>query len=577
MADEDQAADHQPWTERALLLLVLGAVFGIAFESLIDSPYGSERTENPWRMAGASLLAVGGIVFAFSLERLRWLWAILFALGAGLVVAFITYWNGSPERWGAGEGWQFFAALLAVVIAVPLFQTIRDAGRWQLDYRAVHAHAWTNVVLSSAACAFVLLVFLLAYLLSALFDLIGIEVLKDLLRKDWFGWMLGCGALGAAIGLLRDRDKVIGLLQRVVMTLLSVLAPALAIGLLLFVLALPFTGLGPLWDQTRATTPILLGCILGAIILANATIGNAPEEEAKPPLLRYGAIILSGVMLPLAIVAAISTGKRIGQYGLTPDRLWAAVFVGVALIFALAYFASLVRGRLRWPDFARRANVALAMGLCGLALFLALPLVSFGAISTRDQLARLQSGRIAPAEFDWAALRFDFGTLGRNAVRRLARTGTPAVKSLAARALASTDRWDAVQTVREAERTVKLERSLRILPTQVPAPADLRAAIGRADLCQSGECTLFWPSAGNEALLIGFRCDGCDADQERLIRDPVGKWLTEEDQRRSYRGSDDRGLGRAQAEALQKGDVTIRTVSRRQLVVGGRPVGEPFE
>ena len=48
------------------------------------------------------------------------------------------------------------------------------------------------------------------------------------------------------------------------------------------------------------------------------------------------------------------------------------------------------------------------------------PLVDFGAISTRDQLARLERGRVGPDQFDWAALAFDFGPSGRAALTRLA-------------------------------------------------------------------------------------------------------------------------------------------------------------
>ncbi|NWM20069.1 DUF4153 domain-containing protein, partial [Escherichia coli] len=81
-------------------------------------------------------------------------------------------------------------------------------------------------------------------------------------------------AFGSALGLLREHDAVVRLLQRVVATVLAVLAPVLAIGLGLFLLALPFTGLRALWDATQATTPLLLSCAVGGLILANAVIGN---------------------------------------------------------------------------------------------------------------------------------------------------------------------------------------------------------------------------------------------------------------------------------------------------------------
>ena len=146
-------------------------------------------------------------------------------------------------------------------------------------------------------------------------------------------------------------------------------------------------------------------------------IGNSPDEEAKAPPLRWSAMALAAVMLPLALVAAVSTGLRIDQHGLTPARLWAVAFIAVAVAYALVYLLALVRGRSGWAGRLRADNIRLALGLCALALLLATPLLSFGALSTRDQLARLESGRIAPERFDWAALRYDFGPSGRRALR----------------------------------------------------------------------------------------------------------------------------------------------------------------
>ncbi len=329
--------DHPAWPMRAVLLAALGAAFGLPFHALIE---GLERGGAPGQ-APAAFLAVSGIVFALTLERARGLWSAGFAAASGLIAGFVAGWNGHPRDWGAGEGWQFFSALLAVAIAVPLFQAIRDGGGRLPESRLVHAHAWTNLILGAAAGAFVGATLLLTALLAELFHLIGIDLLRDLLDEGEFMIPLAGAAFGGAVGLLRDRDTVLLTLQKVARAVLSVLAPVLAVGLALFVAALPFTGLQPLWDQTEATTPILLACIVGAILLANAVIGNA-DEEAGSRTLRAAAVALVLVMAPLAFVAALSTSKRIGQYGLTPDRLWACVFVLAAASFALAYLYALV-------------------------------------------------------------------------------------------------------------------------------------------------------------------------------------------------------------------------------------------
>lgn len=579
--------DHEPWPVRALLLLALGAALGLAVHFLTRGPEIWQWTENPVRLGAAAALAAGGIVFAFSLERTRWLWSLLFAAAAGLVVGFVTYWNGQPESWGAGEGWQLASALLALVIAVPLFQSSRDLGRWNLDYRSVHGHILTNVALWFVAWGFAVLTWLLLMLISELFQLIGIVLLRDLLRRPWVPWLLFGGAVGAAIGLLRDRDRIVGTLQRVATAILSVLAPILAAGLVVFVAALPFTGLEPLWEQTQATTPILLVCILGAVVLANAVIGSgAEDEEARPRIVRWAAAALAAVVLPLAIVAAVSTGKRIAQHGFTPDRLWAAVFVALTVAGAAAYLYAVLRGRDGWPALLRSVNLRIAIGICLVALFLALPIVSFGAISTRDQVARLQSGRIAPDRFDWAALRFDFGPSGRRALERLVADPNATIREHARAVIAARSRWAARNDI---EDYVEAPRTMRVLPAEAPVPAGLRDAVlgrpGSPGACTGkGDCFLVWEPGQPKAVAIMDRCPSptaidkyrCDLSRT-IIVEADGRWVSSD--RMAQTGNPDRleELQKRQREALRRGEVELREVSRRQLFVGGEPVGELFE
>ena len=570
----DRIVEHEAWPTRAVLLAGLGATLGLALNFVLkESEY--RWTEDPLRMSAASLIAVGGISFAFTLERLRWLWSFLFALGSGLTVALVFLWNGSPSGWSAGDEWRIFSALLAVAVAAPLFQTVRDQGRWSRSYSEVHAHAWTNIVLWFAAWAFVLVTWLLAQLLAELFHLIGIELLRDAMRESWVNLALVGAALGGAAGLLRDRDKVLGLLQRVVTTILSVLAPVLAAGLALFVLALPITGLAPLLEKTSATTPILLCAIAGAFILANAVIGNSADEEARGRALRASAMMLGAVMTPLALVASVSTWLRIDQHGFTPERLWALVFVIAVLAVSLVYLRALLRGRAAWSNRVRPANVGLAIGICVVALILATPIVNFGAISTRDQLARLRSGEVKPEQFDWAALRFDFGPAGRRALERLASSGPPAFRAQAQNALALKDRWAAREETRVGQDARALAQRLRVVPRQVPVPEALMNALARQQTCGFGHCTLFWTPGAAAAVAVGLPCASCQAAAARMLVDERGGWRVA-DAPGDVRTAPPASL-KEQREALQQGRVEIRNVQRQQVFVGGKPVGVPFE
>ena len=581
------------WRARPLILATIGAVATVLIQQLIDrnSAYPAIRLPvETWRIALAIAIGTGALALGFGMERVRLPWALAFAAFVGAVAGLVFYWNGEPG-WGMVGDWRCASLLLSIAIAVPLFQTARDAGAWRFPYADVHGHAWTNVVLWFACWLFVGIAFALAWLLAALFDLIGLRFLHDLLERHWFMAALVGAGFGGALGLLRERDRVVRLLQRVVTAVLGVLAPVLGAGLLLFLVALPFTGLNALWEATKSTTPILLGCVIGALILANAVIGNGKDEDATNPVLRVGAMALALSALPLAVIAAIATGLRIGQYGLTPDRLWALVFVVIATAYGLAYLVSLARGRMDWASFVRPANLHLAFVVAGIALFLATPILSFNALSTRDQVARLESGGTTIDKFDWAALAFDFGDPGKSALKRLASSKNVAIASRAKATAAQDNRYGAV-TVDLAKREADaLTKRLRVLPDPVPVPQALREQLTEWNGCggeSAGPCTVLYKKDSTEALAARDACiagltlrtvdqtltagsSGCKFTRYRRIGDAWTMAGTDEE----------RPLDAPQLAALKAGlaagKVEIRTVPSRQVFVGGVPVGDPFK
>jgi len=592
----EREAEPAGWPIRPLLLALLGLATGLAAHFLLGDASFYRFEPTALTLAELATLTVTAGLIGFTIERRLWGAAVAFALGCGVIAGAVVWWNGAPAAWSGGDGWRTLCLFLAIAIAAPLFQAARDSEAVRFPYPSVHDHAWTNIVLWTACWVFVGIVFALAWLLAALFHLIKVDFLQELLEKNWFMRALIGLAFGGAVGLLREHQLVVRLLQRVVATVLAVLAPVLAAGLILFVLSLPFTGLGALWDATSATTPILLSCVIGALILANAVIGDVDAHERKFPLLKFGAMGLALVVFPLAVIAAIAVGLRIEQYGFTPQRLWGLTFVVLATAYAFAYLVSLLRGRLDWAEVVRPANLRLAFVVCGVALLLATPLVSFNAISVRDQVARLESGRIAPDKFDWRALAFDFGQPGKDALKKLQASRNADIKANADQTAKAESRWEVGRTLPDER---KFSGTFDIKPGGAVVPDALRAKIVQSPggTCTGkGVCRIYMQPEGRSAAVVG---DGCMVLPPEKRTEPGAKcaiaavafvlrgneWIETSEltspfgmlQPNKMTTDQERESLKKEREAIDTGNVAIRNVTQQQLFIGDKPIGQPFK
>jgi hypothetical protein len=554
------------WPSRPWMMAAICAIAGLIFNWLTDYTYPAEPS--PIRQAAATFVAIGTLAFVMTVELRRWPWALAFAGGWGAVIALVGWFTASYNSHPTIFEWPFLSGIFAVLIAAPLFQTVRDEGAWRFPYERLHGHAWMDAVIGAASLFFTGVSFLLAWLIAGLFDLIGIELLKDLLQDEWFGWMLAGFAFGAAVGMLRERDALLTTLQRLVMVVFSVLAPVLAAALVLFLASLPFTGLDGLWDSAIPATPLLLVAAAGAVLLTNAVIGNGKAERSPSSVLQWASLALVMTVLPLAIIAAVSIGQRIGQYGWTPERIWGVIAVGVAIAYGAAAWWSVWRGRRDFDDTLRPLQTRLAIALCGLALFLALPIVDFGAISASSQMARFAAGKVPAAEFDWRAMAFDFGPAGRSRLREIARSGPPEQRKLASAALATKDRYAVEAEVQKVESATNLDSRLRIIPEGSEIPQDLRNSIAATRYCRVGPCVVTLVDA-SRAVIAGPLIKDDTVESAVLDRNAKGVWM--QDIHSQYVAKP------AFRPNLVTAPVELRVVERRQLYIDGKPVGDAFE
>jgi Domain of unknown function (DUF4153) len=365
MTTSAYAVNQDGWPLRPWLFGALGFACGMWFHAVGQLPVLGMSL----RLLVALTVLIGTTLFAltFTLEKARWQWSVRFSLGLGILLALLSFWvvGARPDVEHQVESMvvasRLLAATLFALLAIPFFQTLQQEPKlcwrlWQLPYAKLHDFAWSDAVLFFAAWLFVALVWLMLFLWASLFQLIGVGIFSLLFTKAWLLWPVLTAAWVIGVALLRDWPRVVLPLRSVMLTILSVLAPVVAAFVLLWIIFLPFTGLAPLW-ATRSATPLLITVAAFALLLANAVIRDEALEEPKSRLLRSSGRVLSAVLLPLCIIAAISLSIRIKQYGWTPERCYGALLIAIAMIYPASYAGLLLA---RWKLLRFNLNVLLA-------------------------------------------------------------------------------------------------------------------------------------------------------------------------------------------------------------------------
>ncbi|MEL7706253.1 DUF4153 domain-containing protein [Citromicrobium bathyomarinum] len=555
------------WHLRPWLFAGLLGVAGLAIHLLLH-----HANDSGPRVAGAAFIAFACGAFVFTAERGRYLAPAIFSLVTGLIVGGLTWRAVGAGNDIADGGYAIAAGVFACLLAVPLFQADFLNRRLRTDYKDIHYFVWTDAITGAGAVAFFLIAWLLIWLLASLFDLVGIP-LRDLVQQDWFTATYAGLTLGAGLGTLRNQLKIIGTLQSVVLLVLSILALPLAVAIAVFLGAVVVSGPSVLWNATDSATPVLLSIAIGAYVLANAVLRDRDADMVGGAVLKWSGYALALGILPLTAFAAISTGVRIDQHGLSPERLWALCSLIVAVAFGLAYFVdALVGARGSWRDRLRASNLKLGLGTALFALFLALPVLNFGAISTSDQLARLKSGAISVDEFDFSALRWDFGEPGREALVRLAESERTHVAELAQNTLQLESKPYGSTTLSEREEiSEKADLSGLDDATARAVRAFLRDEI---ILCREG-CRVETLRASPEGVLIALMTKAEYGENPHLLW--VASGSAKAETQRVYDGKLVHEYEGLNGPVEYDGNIELRPFEGQQIFVDGKPASQPFK
>jgi Domain of unknown function (DUF4153) len=446
----------------AIVRLTVGLLQGIVLYLLLRATEGDSAS---WSQRHPDLFAPSLLTALFlpavlltGVGKLR-LWVfVVWSLIAGAALAFLAWHDIARQADGAREATfpLFVFAAAALFIAHHLVVPADRERRLVAPFAAYFDAAWMAGVQGVLSVGFAGAFWLLLLLGAALFKIIGLSFLSDLLEKGWFTLPLTGLAFATAVHLTDVRDGLIRGVRTVALMLLSWLLLVITVLVGGFLLALPFTGLDGLWE-TGSATALVLSAAAALIVLINTAYQDGRPDHRPPVVLRYGVRVASALIAPLVALAFWGLALRIGQHGLTPDRIIATACATIGAVYGLGYLFAAVRPG-PWMKPLEPTNILAAVLSVALILALFSPLADPARLSVADQVARLERGTVKPQDFDYEFLRFDSGKAGLAALERLMRSPDAKTAELARLAKASKTRSRySVQDKKERVAKIRIE------------------------------------------------------------------------------------------------------------------------
>ena len=150
MSDTDTARGTD-WSMRPWVLAALLGVAGLFVNWAMD---WDGATQEPWRAALAAFAFFAPLLLAFTIDENRWKGPLGFAALGGLVMAGIAWRVARAEDHYADEQFWMAAGVVAMVLALPLFQAGFHKLRWRTSYEDTHFHVWSDAISAAGSFAF---------------------------------------------------------------------------------------------------------------------------------------------------------------------------------------------------------------------------------------------------------------------------------------------------------------------------------------------------------------------------------------------------------------------------------------
>jgi len=412
---------HQlPTPIMLLLALVQGLSLYLLHQSISFDFWPSNQPQ--WLFCFYTLVVVAPVTLLLSLEKGLEL-KLALRLGAfALVAAALGFYAGLQAIPLEQISYQpvlfafIFSMLLASFKALLYIQQLSSGSA--LSYSALFLHSWRNFLTLGLSLLFTLAVWAVLMLWAALFKVIQIDFFDDLFAKQWFYYPTLSLAFGFGIIIFRNQAGVIDTITRIQQALMKFLLVILALVSVLFMLALPFTGLTPLWKTGHGSLLIL--CLQALMLFFLNAVYQADADSRPYPLWLHRAIYAAVALLPVySLIACYGLMLRVEQYGWSVSRCWGLVLWAILALFSVGYLWGILKKRDLWLQHLSWINVRMGLVLLAVMMLVNSPLIDFRKITVQSQLARLEAGRTLLADFDLHYFRHDLAKPGYDALQQL--------------------------------------------------------------------------------------------------------------------------------------------------------------
>ncbi|WP_296592948.1 DUF4153 domain-containing protein [Methylophaga sp.] len=376
-----------------------------------------------WLFAFYSVMFIWPIMLLLGLAQNNGRAMVKVTLPFALLSGLLGYYVGHQVT--PIEHIRFNALLFSFVLtmAIATFKALMYSQQWargeRVTYSALFLWSWRNFLTLSLALLFAGSFWLLLMLWAALFKAINIDFFNDLFEQRWFYYPAIALANGFGIIIFRKLTHIIDTITRLQQALIKFLLLLLSLVSLLFLGALPFTGLEPLWESGGSSLILWMQALI--LFFVNAVYQDEPDNWPYSVWL-HRFIYISIAILPVySLISFYGLSLRIDQYGWSLSRFWAYLIWFLLALFAIGYVWGIAKYRDSWTHQLSRTNVAIGLVVLVVMLSVNSPLLDFRKMVVADQLQRLADNKVTVEDFDLSYFR-----------RHLARPGYEGLQTLKA-------------------------------------------------------------------------------------------------------------------------------------------------